>query len=177
MEHKLIIFTDIGDTIIDEGTEIRKVPGGVVYRADCIAGAKETMLSLYHQGYHICMVADGLVMSFHNTMEQNGLLHIFEAEAISEEVGAEKPAAIMFETAMERLHLTEKDKKRIIMVGNNLSRDMVGANRFGIRSVHLCWSPRYPWEPETPEETPTYRIHKPEELLALVDRLDQELQG
>ena len=30
MEHKLIIFTDIGDTIIDEGSEVRKVPFGVV---------------------------------------------------------------------------------------------------------------------------------------------------
>ena len=46
MEKKeLIIFTDIGDTVIDEGTEIRDVPGGVVHRADCIPGAKETMLS------------------------------------------------------------------------------------------------------------------------------------
>ena len=64
MDHKLIIFTDIGDTIIDEGSEDREVPCGVVLRADCIPGAKETMLALYGQGFTIAMVADGLTESF-----------------------------------------------------------------------------------------------------------------
>ena len=85
---KLIIFTDIGDTIVDEGTEVRKVPFGVVYGADCIQGAKETMLELYRRGFTIVLVADGLSQSFHNTMEQNGLDHIFADWIISEEVGA-----------------------------------------------------------------------------------------
>ena len=77
MKKKLIIFTDIGDTVIDESTEVRKVPYGVVYEADCIPGAKETMLSLYEQGYTIVMVADGLEQSFRNTMKGNGLDHVF----------------------------------------------------------------------------------------------------
>ena len=106
---KLIIFTDIGDTIVDEGTEVRKVPFGVVYGADCIEGAKETMLELYRRGFTIVLVADGLSESFHNTMEQNGLDHIFADWIISEEVGAEKPRPIMFETAMRRLGLTDAD--------------------------------------------------------------------
>ena len=97
MGKKLIIFTDIGDTVIDEGTEVRKVPEGVVYHAKCIPGAKETMLSLYEQGYKIAMVADGYIESFHNMMEENGLSQIFAAEAISEEFGQEKPGQIMFE--------------------------------------------------------------------------------
>lgn len=172
---KLIIFTDVGDTIVDEATEIRKVPFGVVYGADCIEGAKETMLELYRRGFTIVLVADGLAKSFHNTMEQNGLDHIFSHWVISEEVGAEKPQAIMFDTAMRLLGLTDADKGRVIMVGNNLSRDVVGANRYGIGSVHFCWSPRYPHEPSTPEEVPTYRIGTMPELLALAERLEREL--
>lgn len=172
---KLIIFTDIGDTIVDEGTEVRKVPFGVVYGADCIEGAKETMLELYRRGFTIVLVADGLSESFHNTMEQNGLDHIFADWIISEEVGAEKPCPIMFETAMRRLGLTDADKGRVIMVGNNLSRDVVGANRYGIGSVHFCWSPRYPHEASTPEEEPTYRIHTMPELLPLAERLESTL--
>ena len=66
---KLIIFTDCGDTIIDEGTEIRKVEGGVVYEADTIPGAKETYLKLYEEGYDIILVADGLKESFDRMME------------------------------------------------------------------------------------------------------------
>ena len=171
MADGLILFTDIGDTIIDEGTEVRDVPGGVVRRAGCIPGARETMLSLHRQGMTIAMVADGLVQSFANTMAQNGLAHIFAAKAISEEVGAEKPSPLMFRAAMERLGLTEADKGRIVMVGNNLAKDIVGANRFGICSVLLAWSPRYRHVPENAEETPDYTIFSPEELPALLERL------
>jgi len=173
---KLIIFTDIGDTVVDEGTEVRKVPFGVVYGADCIPGAKETLLELYARGYTIVLVADGLARSFHNTMEQNGLDHIFADWIISEEVGSEKPQPVMFETAMRRLGLSEADKGRIIMVGNNLSRDVAGANRYGIPSVHFCWSPRYPHEASSKEEEPTYRIYSMPELLVLAERLEGSLQ-
>ena len=172
MDHKLIIFTDIGDTIIDEGSEDREVPYGVVLRADCIPGAKETMLALYEQGFTIAMVADGLTESFHNTMTQNGLEHIFAAKSISEENGVEKPDWVMFQKALERLGLTERDKERIVMVGNNLKRDVLGARRFGIRSVLLSWSPRYNMVPSCEEETPDYVISRPEELPELVNRLD-----
>ena len=172
MDRKLIIFTDIGDTIIDEGSEVREVPCGVVLHADCIPGAKETMLELYARGFTIAMVADGLTKSFHNTMTQNGLEHIFAAKSISEENGVEKPAVAMFQKAMERLGLTEHDKERIVMVGNNLKRDVLGAKRFGIRSVLLSWSPRYDMVPSCEEETPDYVISRPEELLELANRLD-----
>ena len=97
------------------------------------------------------------------------------AEAISEALSSEKPSALMFRTAMDRLRLTEADKRRVIMVGNNIRRDVVGANRFGIRSVLLTWSPRYRYEPSCPEETPTYRIASPEELLPLAEKLNAEL--
>lgn len=176
MKKQLIIFTDIGDTVIDESTEVRKIPYGIVYRADCIPGAKETLLSLYEQGYTIVMVADGLERSFRNTMENNGLDHVFSEWVISEQLGVEKPNPLMFETAMKRLGLTEADKNRVVMVGNNLKRDMVGANRFGIRSVHLCWSDRYPAVPADSEENPTYCIHRPTELLPIVDEIERQLE-
>lgn len=176
MKHKLIIFTDIGDTIIDEGTEVKETPFGVVLHADCIPGAKETMLALHESGYSICMVADGLVQSFMNTMSENGMKHIFNAFSISEEFGKEKPAPIMFQKAMERMGLTDADKSRVIMVGNNLKRDIVGANRFGIRSVLMSWSPRYNMQPSSAEETPDYTVQNPADLLALVEQLDAQIQ-
>ena len=171
----LIIFTDIGDTIIDESSEIRNEPYGVVLRASCIPGARETMLELHRQGYPIVMVADGMVESFHNTMKQNGLTHIFSAEVISEALNSQKPASRMFQAAMDQLHLSDADKQRIIMVGNNVERDVAGANRFGIHSVLLDWSPRYRYEPENKQEVPDYRIHSPADLLTLVEKLNAQL--
>ena len=78
---------------------------GVVRRADCVPGAREAMLALYEQGYTIAMVADGLVESFHNTMTQNGLDHIFSAKAISEALETSKPDAKMFQYALDALGL------------------------------------------------------------------------
>lgn len=171
---KLIIFTDIGDTIIDERTEIRDRTHTVI-SAECIPGARETYLRLYEQGYTIVMVADGTVQSFTNTMEQQRMNHIFTARIISENVGEDKPSPKMFRTAMEVLGLTDADKGRIIMVGNNVKRDILGANQFGIRSVLIDWSTRRPYDEAGPMEHATYRIHLPEELLALADRLESEL--
>lgn len=172
----LIIFTDIGDTIVDEATEVYTPGTELVERAGCIPGAGETMRRLYDEGFRIVMVADGLVQSFKNTMTQNGLDDIFSAWIISEEVGEHKPSPKMFQAAMDALGLKDGDKERIIMVGNNIRRDILGANRFGIRSVHLTWSPRYPYPIESPEMVPSYRIATPEELYTLAQRLEQELE-
>ena len=174
MHKRLIILTDIGDTIIDEGTEVRD-ENDIVIRASCIPGAAEAYRALFRAGYTIAMVADGRTQSFHNTMEQNRLADIFSAWVISEEIGENKPSLRMFRAAMDTLHLTEADKGRMIMVGNNVTRDIRGANRFGIRSVLIDWSKRRPFDEELPEDHATYRIHTPMELIPLAEKLEAEL--
>ena len=175
MKHRVILFTDIGDTIIDEGTEVRNEPGGVVLRAECLPGAREVMLSLYRQGYTIAMVADGLEESFRNTMAQHGLDHIFAAKAISEVVGAEKPDPRIFQAAMDQLGLTEADKPRILMLGNRIMRDVAGARAFGLRSAWLRWSPRYREERVAASAEPDHVLDSPGELPALLRRIEAEL--
>ena len=173
-QKRLIIFTDIGDTVIDEGTEVRDSQG-IVIDAACIPGARETYLRLHEAGYTIVMVADGLTSSFHNTMALHGLDGIFSAWIISDAVGEDKPSPKMFAAAMEALRLTEADKKRIVMIGNNVARDIRGANRFGLTSILIDWSKRRPFTEELPEDHADYRIHTPEELLPLAEALEAKL--
>lgn len=172
---KLVIFTDSGDTIIDEGSEKRPFDE-VVYEAECIPGAKETYLQLKKEGYPLILVADGLTESFERVYRFQHLEDLFDIRVTSEDVGEEKPSQKMFQTAMEAAGLTEQDKGRILMVGNNLSRDIVGANRFGITSVLMRWSPRYPMEPATEEEQPDYVIDTPADLLKLVEMINERLE-
>ena len=172
---RLVIFTDIGDTIIDEGTEVRD-DQGVVVSASCIPGAKETYLRLHEAGYTIVMVADGLTKSFHNTMELHGLDGVFSAWIISEAVGEDKPSPRMFDAAMQAMGLTEADKKRILMIGNNVQRDIRGANQFGLTSVLIDWSKRRPFTEEIPADHADYRIHTPEELFPLAEQLESQLK-
>lgn len=174
-EKKLVIFIDSGDTLVDESTEVRKVPEGVVYEAQFVPGAAETLLELKKRGYPLVLVADGLKESFDRIYESRFSESPFQARAISEIVGETKPSPKMFQTAMDLMKLGPDEKNRILMVGNNLERDIVGANRFGIRSVLMAWSPRYSMMPKTEEEQPDYRIEKPEELLELAEKLEQEI--
>lgn len=97
------------------------------------------------------------------------------ARTISEEVGEKKPSQAMFETAMKLLHLTDEDKKRIIMVGNNLERDIVGATVLDYFCIYQMES-EVSDGAENEEEVPDYIIRKPLELLNLVEKLEAELE-
>ena len=176
MSKKLIIFTDSGDTIIDEATQVYD-DRHIVQEASFIPGADRVLRQLHEEGYTIALVADGEWESFQNVYRRSGLDDCFDAWVVSEVVGQQKPAAIMFETAYEKLGLTEADKSRIVMIGNNLKKDVAGANRQGLISVWLDWSPRYFHTVEEPDWQPDYSVHTPEELLALIHRLEAELEA
>ena len=115
---KLIIFTDSGDTIIDEATQVRD-ERGIVLKADFIPGAGEVLKQLHDEGFTVALVADGEWESFQNVYRENGLGYCFDAWIVSEVVGKQKPEPIMFETAMKALKLTDEDRSRIVMIGNN----------------------------------------------------------
>lgn len=172
---RLIIFTDCGDTIIDEATQVYD-DRHIVQRADFIPGADEVLKTLHAEGFTVLAVADGEVESFGNIFRENGLGYCIDGWVISEAVGLQKPAPIMFETAMARLGLTGADKSRIVMIGNNLKKDVAGANRMGLTSIWLDWSPRYFHTVEEPDWQPDYTVHTPAELLPLLRRLDEELE-
>ena len=165
-----IVFLDSGDTLVDETTQVFD-ERGVVLRAQLIPGARELLETLRREGVRVAMVADGEAESFHNVYSRLGLLDCFEARIYSSDVGAEKPSPLMFEAAMRAMGLTEEDKRRIVMVGNHVKKDILGANRFGLTSILIDWSKRYPTVPETAEETPCRVIHAPPELLPLLRAL------
>ncbi|GGA36889.1 HAD family hydrolase [Paenibacillus physcomitrellae] len=173
---QLVIFLDSGDTIIDESTEVRN-DEGIVVSAHVIPGADTMVKTLYERGYTLVLVADGDTQSFYNVMKQNGLFDYFTALIISDSIKATKPSPRMFKAAAGAVELTEQDYGRIIMVGNNLSRDVKGANALGITSVFQSWTPRYPHEPADETERPDYIILEPLELLELADRLNEQLEA
>jgi len=174
-EKRLIIFFDSGDTIVDESTEIRDEEG-IVRSADLIPGADTTIQTLYKRGYTLALVADGDAQSFKNVFKQHGLNDYFSAMIISENIKAIKPSPRMFKAAIGALDLSEDDFSRTVMIGNNLSRDMKGANALGITSIFQSWTPRYPHEPADESERPTYTVSEPLQLLELLERLNAELK-
>ncbi|MBJ6359950.1 HAD family hydrolase [Paenibacillus sp. GCM10012307] len=173
-EKKLILFLDSGDTIIDESTETRDEEG-IVTSASIIPGADIMLKTLVERGYTLVMVADGDAQSFKNVYKQLGLYDYFTTMIYSENIKATKPSARMFKAAAGSIELSEADFGRVAMVGNNLSRDIKGANALGITSIFINWTPRYPHEPADESERPVYTISEPLQLLDLADQLNEQL--
>ncbi len=173
MRKNLIIFTDSGDTIIDESTQVFD-ERGIVTEAAFIPGAGEVLRELKEEGYRIALVADGEWESFQNVYRENGLGYCFEEWIVSEVVGEQKPAKSMFDTAMRKMHLADCDKPFIVMIGNNLKKDVAGANRYGLTSVWLDWSPRYFHSAEEPDWQPDYTVRTPGELKCLIGELEEK---
>jgi len=174
--HFAAIFLDCGDTLIDERTE-KKIPGSeVVIEADLIPGAKAMMDALKASGHKLILVADGPRQTFINMLAHHGLWDHFDAHIISEDVGVHKPDPKMFDAALTAAGLTRADAWRTVMVGNNLSRDICGANALGITSIFMAWSTLRTHEPANPSEVADYRINSPAELPALLARLEVLLQ-
>ena len=173
LPHLKAVLLDSGDTLIDEGTEVYE--DDVVVTAELIPTADTMMQKLDKQGYILALVADGKVKSFENVLGQHGFYDLFETRAISEAVGVSKPDAKMFLTALNALDIEARDYPKTVMVGNNLARDIKGADALGIPSVWLDWSPRRSKTPADKSEEPTYTIHEPKELLGVLEQIELEL--
>lgn len=171
--HLLAICFDFGDTLADEATEV-KDETLTTQTAELIPGAGELIRELKGRGYPLALVADGRPGTYGNVLRQHGLYELFDAFAISEQVGVEKPHPHMFLHALEQLEIKPADYGRTMMVGNYLARDIKGANDLGMISVWLDWSPRRPKVPADPLEVPDYTIHLPLELLAIVESLERK---
>lgn len=167
---ELIVCLDCGDTIVDESTQVFAENGDVL-SAEPFPGAVEAIRALHESGYRLALIADGRVASFQNILKGLGLWDLFETHVISETLGVEKPNQRMFATAMRALNLTAADAGRMVMIGNNVARDVCGANEAGMISVLLTRSPRYRMTPFCAEETPDYCTESPAEWPALLERI------
>ncbi len=165
------VLLDCGDTLVDEGTEVKN-EAGVTQQAELIPGAAEMLHRLKQQGYRLALVADGPEGTFRNVFAQHRLAHLFDALAISGLLGCEKPDRRMFLHALEQLEIAPEDYKRVVMVGNNLERDIKGANALGLISVWLDWAPRRAKIPADETECPCITIKNPLELLDVIATLE-----
>ncbi|MBI5301195.1 MAG: HAD-IA family hydrolase [Chloroflexi bacterium] len=165
------LFFDLGDTIMDEASEV-KDPEETTLRAELIPGIAEALRRFKSQGHRLALVADARPNTPTNVLRQHGLSELFDYCAISECVGFEKPHPRIFQAALEALTISPHDYSRVAMIGNNLERDIVGANRLGLISVFYHWNERRRTQPMTADESPRYTITSPGELVALIERLD-----
>jgi FMN phosphatase YigB (HAD superfamily) len=167
------ILFDLGDTIMIEESEIKDSEGTTLH-ADLIPGMAEALHHFKARGYPLALVADSRPNTPVNVLRQHGLFDLFDTLAISEVIGASKPDALIFRSTLDALNIPEGDYSRVVMVGNNLERDVVGANRLRLISVFFHWNERRRTQPLTDEERPRFIISSARELTALIEELETQ---
>lgn len=175
--HIEAVFLDCGDTLVDEGTEVKDEATEIVSSAMLIPGAENLTRRLLSRGYRLALVADGPRETFVNILGRHGLWTDFEAHVISGDLGVAKPHRRMFETALAALGLGSEAAGRVVMVGNNLERDIKGANEAGLISVFLRWSTRRSHIPRDASEKPRFAIDYIEDLPDLLERIELSLEN
>jgi putative hydrolase of the HAD superfamily len=164
------VLFDLGDTLMVEETE-EKDESATTQRAELFPGAADTLWRLRREGYLLGLVADTRPGTYRNVLRQHGLEGVFDVFAISEELGCEKPDRRMFDHVMAAFGLRPEEAGRVAMVGNNLSRDVCGANRCGMLSVWLRHNERYPLAPVADDERPRFSALGFDELGQILERL------
>ncbi len=98
------------------------------------------------------VVTNGVASTQENKLKLSGLRDVMDGLFISENIGAPKPHKAFFDYCLS--HVQEKDKKKILIVGDSLSSDIKGGFWAGIST---CW-----YRPEgtlnTSELLPDYEI-------------------
>ncbi len=172
----LAVFFDLGDTLMIEETEVKD--GTLTTQsADLIPGAADLVHELHARGVPLALVADSRPGTPPNVLRQHGLLDLFDCLAISEIVGVEKPQPEIFQVALDALGIAPEDVGRVAMIGNNLERDIVGANHLGLVSIFFHWNERRRTTVESADEEPTYTVRSVAELQTLLTRLTTSSVG
>jgi len=166
------LLFDLGDTIMDEESEVKDAEGTTL-RAELVPGMGEALRALSAAGHRLALVADSRPHTPENVLRQHGLYDLFEALAVSEVAGASKPDPGLFRVALDALSIAVADYGRVVMVGNNLERDVAGANRLGLISVFFHCNDRRRTQPLTADEVPCYTVTSAQELGDLIARLER----
>lgn len=80
------------------------------------------------------VVTNGVTSTQLNKLKLSGFYEIMEELFISEQIGAPKPAKEFFDYCLA--HIEEKDRSKILLVGDSLSSDIKGGVNAGIDT---CW--------------------------------------
>ncbi len=92
------------------------------------------IVEYFHDRIKQVLISNGLVDVQIPRVRNSELNNFFEQIFISEEIGYPKPHPGIFKYVFDKLKID--DKKKVIIIGDNLGSDIKGGNDFGIDT---CW--------------------------------------
>ncbi len=100
-----------------------------------LTGAVELCKELKKEGYDLYIVTNGVAATQAKRLTKAGLLPYFTDVFVSETVGYQKPRKEYFDYVLNSV--TEKDRDKILLVGDSLSSDIKGAMNARLKCVWL----------------------------------------
>ena len=139
---------------LDFSVSYHKNLGSVIYYLE----NAEALIKEWSKEYKMILATNGLKDVQRSRLSLTDLPKYFEAIVISDEIGVAKPYKGFFDYAFEQIG--HPPKEEVLMIGDSLSSDIAGGNRYGIDT---CWLDQK--GKAIPEHNqPTYVIKVLEEL-------------
>lgn len=125
-----------------------------------LAGVVETLQAFREQGVRMGIITNGFSLPQRGRLDKLGWGDWFEPLVISDEVHVTKPAAAIFQHALDQMG--QPSPARVLMVGDNPKTDIAGAAAQGLAT---CW-----YNPERHDTAceSTHEIHHFAQLSAIV---------
>lgn len=100
-----------------------------------LEGAVDLCKELKEKGFDLYIITNGVTDTQKKRLSRSGLLPYITDVFISEALGFQKPRKEFFDIVLSKI--PEKDKEKIIVVGDSLTSDIKGAMNAGLDSVWL----------------------------------------
>ncbi len=97
-------------------------------------GAVETVKILSEAGIKLYIVTNGVAATQAKRLAKSGLMPYIKEVFVSETIGYQKPRKEYFDFVLDKI--SEKDKDKILLVGDSLTSDIKGAMNSGLA---CCW--------------------------------------
>ncbi|MBQ0084222.1 MAG: YjjG family noncanonical pyrimidine nucleotidase [Clostridiales bacterium] len=124
-------------------------------------GAWETLEVLRSRGYDLHIVTNGNQKIQNRRLNDSGIINLVNKVFVSEAVGAPKPEKEYFDFVFA--NIKEKDKSKILIIGDSLTSDIKGGINAGIDT---CF---YNRKGKTSDVKPTYEIENITDLIKMLD--------
>ena len=98
----------------------------------------DEILDYLKEKYALYIVTNGAAFNQNRRIKDSGLVNKINGYFISEEIGFKKPQKEFFDYVIEKIE--EKDKSKILVVGDSLSSDIQGGINAGIDTCFINWN-------------------------------------
>lgn len=100
-----------------------------------MSGMTEVLNSLHRGGFRLALLSNaGNEQNVRRLIEKSNIEHYFEIILVSAREGMRKPDASLYQKIIDYLKLSEA---QIVMIGDSLEQDIVGAKRAGMHTIWL----------------------------------------